>query len=535
MPSPEPSHSTNQTRRRSLALLLLAIFLLLPWLGLIGLGLLWLEERQWLWYGTGMIGATLLIGGIGVRWSLRGWKPESVTKPLAAHWPHDTQPLWEAIQQRARQATQQPELLQQPAHLQEQLLQEIQRVASHFHQDSSKALLEVPLPALLRIVERAALDLRRDLETHLPGAHLLTIHDLLRTRRLYLLGSDLYALYRALSFGLTPQTAILREIQGWFSSELLKASQQEVSGWLLEALFERVGYYAIELYSGSVMIEKADLQQYRSSTSAADLQQQQSHTESLYREPLRILILGQVNSGKSSLVNAMFGKLQAATDVLPVEQGLTPYLLEQDELPQALVLDSAGFGLHADEKLPKAWWKAARSSDVLLWVCAANQAARQADKRLLDQLREEFRQSNLPSPVLFIVLSKIDLLRPLREWEPPYDIEQAVRPKAQLIRQALEAVAQDLEAPTESVIPVCLEHGKVYNVQEALIPSILGSLEESLRHKYLRCLPDLQSRQNWEQSWEQAREAGRLVAKGGLRLVRRAAHTVSEWEERISR
>ena len=535
MPTPEPSTSTNYTRGRPLALLLLTIFLLLPWLGLIGLGLLWLEERQWLWYGTGVIGATLLIGGIGVRWSLRGWKLKSVAKSFAAHWPHETQPLWKAIQQRARQATRQPELLQQPAHLQEQLLQEIQRVASHFHQDSPKALLEVPLPALLRIMERAALDLRRDLETHLPGVHLLTIHDLLRTRRLYLLGSDLYALYRALSFGLTPQTAILREIQGWFSSELLKASRQEVSGWLLEALFERVGYYAIELYSGSVMIEKADLQQYRSSTSAADLQQQQSHTESLHREPLRILILGQVNSGKSSLVNAMFGKLQAATDVLPVEQGLTPYLLKQDELPQALVLDSAGFDLHADEKLPKAWWKAARSSDVLLWVCAANQAARQADKRLLDQLREEFCQSNLPSPVLFVVLNKIDLLRPLREWEPPYDIEQAVRPKAQLIRQVLEVVAQDLEAPTESVIPVCLEHGKVYNVQEALIPSILGSLEESLRHKYLRCLPDLQSRQNWEQSWEQAREAGRLVARGGLRLVRRAAHTVSEWEERISR
>ncbi|MDA0286821.1 MAG: hypothetical protein O2885_01160, partial [Proteobacteria bacterium] len=170
MPTPEPSPSTNHTRGRSLALLLLGIFLLLPWLGLIGLGLLWLEERQWLWYGTGVIGATLLIGGIGVRWSLRGWKPKSVTKPFAAHWPHDTQPLWEAIQQRARQATQQPELLQQPAHLQEQLLQEIQRVASHFHKDSSKALLEVPLPALLRIVERAALDLRRDLETHLPGA-----------------------------------------------------------------------------------------------------------------------------------------------------------------------------------------------------------------------------------------------------------------------------------------------------------------------------------------------------------------------------
>ena len=85
MPTPEPSTSTNHTRGRPLALLILTIFLLLPWLGLIGLGLLWLEERHWLWYGTGVIGATLLIGGIGVRWSLRGWKPKSVDKSFAAH------------------------------------------------------------------------------------------------------------------------------------------------------------------------------------------------------------------------------------------------------------------------------------------------------------------------------------------------------------------------------------------------------------------------------------------------------------------
>lgn len=535
MPLSQTPLSSASSHRLRLQLLGLGLLVLLPWLGLVGLGFVWLQERQWLGYGVGLTGGSLLLGTLGFRWLQRRWKPRSQSRTFASHWPPEAQPIWEEVQTQARRAGQQPELLTQPDQLQELLLGEIRHVAGHFHRNSSRALLEVPLPALLRILEQASGELRRDLETHLPGVHLLTVHDLLRSRRLYALGSDLYALYRALSFGLAPQTALLREIQGWFSSELLRASQQELRGWLLEALVERVGFYAIELYSGSVLLDEQRLTRYRSAESEHRLEQQSSRTERLQREPLRVLILGQVKAGKSSLINAMFGELKAATDVLPVAQSLTPYLLERDDLPQALILDSAGFGQQAEETLPEAWWKAARSSDLLLWVCAANQAARQADRQLLSQLREEFQRSQLPTPVLLVVLSKIDLLRPLREWEPPYDLRQPERFKAQQIRLALEAVAEDLQVPLEQVIPVCLEPEKRYNVQEALLPSILAHLDESLRHKYLRCLPDLQQQQNWEQTWEQAREAGRLVAAGSLRLARRAAHTLGEWEERISR
>jgi predicted GTPase len=439
------------------------------------------------------------------------------------------------VQQQARDAAAEVDLLEHPDQLQQRLFGMIQEVAQQFHHQSSRSLLEVPLPALLRILEQATQELRRDLERYVPAAHLLTLHDLVRSKRLFSLGNDVYALYRVLSFSMSPHTALLREVQSWFSGEIMRASQDELRSWLLEALFQRVGFYAVELYSGSVLLREERLLQYQSAQASTEIQQQQARTAMLESEPLRVLVLGQVKAGKSSLINALFGELKAATDVLPVDQPITPYLLERDNLPQALILDSAGLAQDAPIALHKGLWEAVQRSDILIWVCAANQAARQPDHELLRLIRERFQQANTAAPVLIVALNKIDQLRPAREWEPPYNIEQPTRPKEQNLRQALQVVADDLAVPLECVVPVCLESSRLYNVQEALIPTILGNLEESQRHKYLRCLQDFRDQQSWEQTWEQARQAGRFVAAGSLRMVRRAAHTVATWEERLSK
>ena len=93
---------------------------------------------------------------------------------------------------------------------------------------------------------------RRDLETHLPGAHLLTIHDLLRTRRLYLLGSDLRTLPGSLLR--TGTTDGNFENRGWFSSGIEGFPAGSI--WLVARAVRACGLLCIELYSGSVMIEK---------------------------------------------------------------------------------------------------------------------------------------------------------------------------------------------------------------------------------------------------------------------------------------
>ncbi len=59
-------------------------------------------------------------------------------------------------------------------------------------------------------------------------------------------------------------------------------------------------------------------------------------------EPLRLLLGGQVNAGKSSLINALLNEIRAASDALPLTSEFTAYELKREGVPQALIIDSPG-------------------------------------------------------------------------------------------------------------------------------------------------------------------------------------------------
>ena len=108
------------------------------------------------------------------------------------------------------------------------------------------------------------------------------------------------------------------------------------------------------------------------------------------------------------------------------------------------------------ERLAEAWAEAQRA-DLLLFVISAVNAAREPDQRLLLQLRAHFAtQPALPPPPVVIVLTHIDVLRPRREWIPPYNIVSPDSVKAHAIRGALQAVSADLQLPPELIVPTCL-------------------------------------------------------------------------------
>src|SRR5262249_7133926 len=142
-------------------------------------------------------------------------------------------------------------------------------------------------------------------------------------------------------------------------------------------------------------------------------------------EPLRLLMLGQVKAGKSSLINALFGATYAATDVLPSTVQLTSYVLDRADLGGTLLISDMGGYEDPNvprERLEEAWAESQRS-DLLLLVISAVNAAHEPDQRLLSQLRAHFAtQPALRPPPVVIVLTHIDLLRPHREWNPPYNI-----------------------------------------------------------------------------------------------------------------
>ena len=114
--------------------------------------------------------------------------------------------------------------------------------------------------------------------------------------------------------------------------------------------------------------------------------------------------------------------------------------------------------------------------------------------------------------------TQIDRLRPLREWQPPYNIQHSKRPKEHCIRQACGAIAQDLSLPLDHIVPVCIAPEQAaYNIEEGLIPLIHEQLNEAQRVCYLRCLRYQQDISYWKHLKQQAIQAGQLILKLGTK------------------
>jgi hypothetical protein len=108
---------------------------------------------------------------------------------------------------------------------------------------------------------------------------------------------------------------------------------------------------------------------------------------------------------------------------------------------------------------------------------------------LLQALRDWFQaRENLKMPRILGVLTHIDLLSPLMEWTPPYNWLQPQRPKEKSIHDAVAAVEEQLGKYLVGVVPVCVAEGKVYGVQEWLLPRIVELLDEARAVALLRCL-----------------------------------------------
>jgi predicted GTPase len=142
---------------------------------------------------------------------------------------------------------------------------------------------------------------------------------------------------------------------------------------------------------------------------------------------------------------------------------------------------------------------------------------------LLRQLDGHFAaHPELRPPLVIVVLSHIDLLRPVREWNPPYNIAAPDSAKAHTIRAAMNAVAADLDIDTALVVPVCLLPDRVYNVDEALVPLLVEILPDAKRTLLLRSLKTLREKEQWTLLGRQARATGRFLWQLGGQVLKKS-------------
>jgi predicted GTPase len=211
---------------------------------------------------------------------------------------------------------------------------------------------------------------------------------------------------------------------------------------------------------------------------------------------VRIAIVGQVKSGKSSLINALLGERQARTDVLPATQTVTRHRwCPQGGSTDVVLLDTPGYGdAELTEQQLGELYQAFQQADVVLLTLKATHPARKPDVTLLKVMSQRFAaEPRYRPPAVVGVLTHIDGLSPVMEWSPPYDWSNPQRPKEHSLHEALVWNQQQFETALQTIIPVCLDEtvaGGVYGVQEWLVPTLCTTLDDAHARALLRGLHD---------------------------------------------
>ena len=89
---------------------------------------------------------------------------------------------------------------------------------------------------------------------------------------------------------------------------------------------------------------------------------------------MRIVLIGQVNAGKSSLLNAMAQQIRSGVGPLPTTSSVREYLLDVDGRPAVMLVDMPGIGERTETTADLL--AQAERADLIMWVASATQPAR---------------------------------------------------------------------------------------------------------------------------------------------------------------
>ncbi len=487
---------------------LVVLAVALPWLALLALGTLWLWQGGYVW-AWAIAAAVLSLLAVPLLWLIRQRADAEARLALGGlaepsrSWTVAERDAWSDVLTLADATP--PFSFAEIDPLLARAQETIAVVARRFHPEAHNPWAQFSLPEVLLLAERLCRDVRREALRHIPGVrtlrlgHLLWLHR--QTERYGGAARAGYGVWRLVRAVLNPLQAAGQETSGAIVDKATNVLSYRLRAYATRILVLEVGRAAIDLYSGRLALSVDELRSAQERDAAAD-------TAPL--APVRILLVGQVNAGKSSLMNALAQETRSAVGPLPTTSRAAEYCIEVEGRPAISLVDMPGLGELTEEEL----LAQAERADLIVWVVSAVQTARGPDRQSLDGFRAWARaQLTRRTPPVVLALTHVDELRPANEWTPPYDIAAPAGPKSRAIRAAMEAVARALDVMADATVPVAMPPGREpYNL-DALWARIAVELDEA-KLVQLDRLRIGQKRLDLREVVDQLGHAGRLIIKG---------------------
>jgi hypothetical protein len=374
-------------------------------------------------------------------------------------------------------------------------------IAHVYHPEVKYPLLNIYVPQAYALIRGTVDDLDQWMQKLSPALNQVTIGQAYQAyetyRKLEPSARKLWRVWNWAQWLLNPVVAVARQASQRYSNQANQQLLVNLSQLLREAALRNLCRQAIALYTSSTLpaiafssptptLPKAKTQTLR------EILAQTEPTEAVEQKPVNILLAGRTGSGKSSLINTLFQSELAAVDVLPSTDRIQNYHWQTSNGETLTLWDTPGYEQVNRADLRELVLDYASNADLLLLVTPALDPALQMDVDFLKDMKAEV--ADLPA---IAVVTQVDRLRPIREWQLPYNWQWGERPKEIAIREATEYRAQLLSDFCDRVLPIVtgeIKTGRAAWGVDALSVALVEAIAPAKQLRLARFLRDLEAR-----------------------------------------